>query len=125
LVQADVLNLPFPDHSFDYALTAMFLHHLSDQQAIDVLRVMNRVSRRGLIAADLLRHRRAYAWITLLTAGANPMVRHDARISVQQAFTKPEVLAMRNAAGIEFTQYFPHFGHRFILAGEKNCTITT
>lgn len=119
-VQADVLNLPFPDHSFDYALTAMFLHHLSDDQAIAVLRTMNRLSRRGLIAADLLRHRRAYAWITLLTAVANPMVRHDARISVRQAFSKTEVLALRDAAGIDFAKYFRHFGHRFVLAGEKN-----
>src|SRR5262245_12444980 len=33
LVQADALQLPFADASFDYALTAMFLHHLSDDQA--------------------------------------------------------------------------------------------
>lgn len=122
-VQADALNPPFPDASFDYALTAMFLHHLSNDQAIAVLRNMNRLSRRGLIAADLLRHRRAYAWITLLTAAANPMVRHDARISVRQAFTESEMLAMREGAGIGFARYFRHFGHRFALAGEKNRSI--
>jgi SAM-dependent methyltransferase len=117
-VQADALRLPFADGSFDYALTAMFLHHLDDADAVTVLREMARVARRGVVAADLLRHRRAYAWITLFTLFAGPMVRHDARASVAQAFTKPEVLAVRRAAGLDFAAYHRHFGHRFALAGE-------
>jgi ubiquinone/menaquinone biosynthesis C-methylase UbiE len=117
-VQADALHLPFADGSFDYALTAMFLHHLDDDAAVTVLREMARVARRGIVAADLLRHRRAYAWITLLTLLAGPMVKHDARASVAQAFTKREVLALREAAGIPFARYYRHFGHRFALAGE-------
>ena len=44
------------------------------------------------------------------------MVRHDARVSVRQAFTKPEVLQLRERAGVGFAQYFRHFGHRFVLA---------
>ncbi|HEX3355412.1 MAG TPA: methyltransferase domain-containing protein, partial [Tepidisphaeraceae bacterium] len=67
IVQANVLNIPFETGEFDYALTAMFLHHLSDEQVVQVLATMGRVARRGIIAADLLRHRRAYAWISLFT----------------------------------------------------------
>jgi ubiquinone/menaquinone biosynthesis C-methylase UbiE len=119
VVQADVLSLPFAAGSFDYATTAMFLHHLSDDDAVRVLREMSRVARRGIIAADLLRHRRAYAWITLFTSFAGPMVKHDARVSVAQAFNKPEALRLRDAAGIGYAEYFRHFGHRFVLAGEK------
>ena len=33
IVQANVLSLPFANNSFDMAMTAMFLHHLSDQDA--------------------------------------------------------------------------------------------
>ena len=83
------------------------------------LREMARVSRRGIIAADLLRHRRAYAWISLITLGARPIVRHHARASVAQAFTKAEVLRVRDEAGVGFAQYYRHFGHRFALAGER------
>jgi SAM-dependent methyltransferase len=119
IVRADVLDLPFADGSFDYALTNMFLHHLDDRQIVTVLKNMARVARRGIIAADLLRNRRAYAWIVLFTLLANPMVRHDARISVAQALSKTEVMALRNAAGLGFASYFRHFGHRFVLAGEK------
>ena len=119
LVQGDALALPFPDASFDYAICSMFLHHLGEDGVARVLAGMNRVTRRGIIAADLLRHRRAYAWISLLTLFSNPMVRHDARVSVRQAFTKAEVLGLRERAGVGFATYHRHFGHRFVIAGER------
>ena len=119
IVRGDVLDLPFADGSFDYAITNMFLHHLDDAQIVTVLKNMARVARRGIIAADLLRTRRAYGWIVLFTLLANPMVKHDARVSVAQAFTRAEVLALRDAAGLTFASYYHHFGHRFVLAGEK------
>lgn len=119
IVQADVFDLPFADGSFDYALTAMFLHHLDDAQVVEVLKTMARLAGRGVIVADLLRHYRAYGWISLFTAFAGPMVRHDARVSVAQAFTKKEILALRDAGGLFFARYYRHFGHRFVLAGER------
>jgi SAM-dependent methyltransferase len=118
IVQADVFDLPFESKRFDYALTAMFLHHLDDADVVRVLNRMGSLARRGVVVADLLRHYRAYAWVSILTAGSNPMVRHDARISVAQAFRKNEVLALRDRAGINFARYYRHFGHRFVLAGE-------
>ena len=47
------------------------------------------------------------------------MVRHDAKASVAQAFSRAEVLRLREEAGAGFARYFRHFGHRFVLAGEK------
>ena len=123
-VRADALNLPFADASFDYVTTAMFLHHLDDRAAAAAVREMARVARRGIVVADLLRHRRAYAWITLFTLLSDRMVKHDARASVAQAFTKAEVLNLRDRAGVGFARYHRHFGHRFVLAGERaaaNC----
>jgi SAM-dependent methyltransferase len=118
IVQADVFDLPFEPRSFDYALTAMFLHHLDDPDVVRILQRMGSLARRGVIIADLLRHYRAYAWIHVFTAWANPMVRHDAKVSVAQAFRKNEVLGLRDRAGINFARYYRHFGHRFVLAGE-------
>lgn len=120
IVRADVLDLPFADNSFDYAITNMFLHHLDDSQIVTALKQMARVARRGVIAADLLRNRRAYAWITLFTLLSNPMVRHDARVSVAQALSPAEVLRLRDQAELTFASYYRHFGHRFVLAGEKS-----
>jgi SAM-dependent methyltransferase len=119
IVRGDAMKLPFADRSFDYAMTNMFLHHLDDDEVVEVLREMDRVSRRGIIAADLVRDRRAYRWVTLFTLGASPMLRHDARASVANAFTEREIMAMRDRAGIRYAACQRHFGHRFVLAGEK------
>jgi len=119
LLQADVFALPFPPASFDYVLTNMFLHHLDDDEIVRVLRTMDRLASRGLIAADILRHRRAYLWIKLFTTFSARMVRHDATASVAQALTRDEVLALRARASIDYAAYHRHFAHRFTLAGEK------
>lgn len=119
IVRGDAARIPFADGSFDYVITNMFLHHLHEDAVVAVLREMDRVASRGIIAADLLRHRRAYLWISFFTMLSNPMLKHDARVSVVQAFTQPEVLALRDRAGIGYTQYHRHFGHRFVLSGER------
>ncbi len=120
IVQANAMCLPFADGSFDYATTSLFLHHLDEADVVTVLAEMGRVARRGVIVGDLLRHRRAYFWVNVLTSLANPMVRHDGRISVAQALRKEEIIALRDQAGISFATYHRHFGHRFVLAGEKS-----
>jgi SAM-dependent methyltransferase len=118
-VQADALALPFEAGSFDYVTAHNFLHHLSDDQACAVMRRMGEIARRGVIIGDLLRHYRAYAWIWLLTLASGPMVRHDAKVSVGQSFKREEILRLRDRAGLDFVQYYRHFGHRFVLAGPK------
>ncbi len=119
IVRADALRLPFAEGSFDYCLTAMFLHHLDDEAIVRSLSEMNRVARRGVIVADLLRDRRALAWIKLFTLFSSPMVKHDAAVSVGQAFREGEVKKLGERAGLGFAKYRRHFGHRFVLAGEK------
>src|SRR5204863_889498 len=98
----------------------LFLHHLDEEQIVGVLRSMDRLARRGIIAADLLRRRRAYLWINLFTMFSSAMIRHDATVSVAQALSSPEILSLRDRAGISYAQLYHHFGHRFVLAGEKS-----
>jgi ubiquinone/menaquinone biosynthesis C-methylase UbiE len=119
IVRGDVLEMPFADGSFDYAITSMFLHHMDDGEVVRIMATMDRLATRGVIVADLIRDRRAYFWIKVLTTFSNPMVKHDAAVSVAQAFTESEVLAMRDQAGIGYARFYRHFGHRFVLAGEK------
>lgn len=120
IIRGDVLAMPLADGAFDYAITAMFLHHLTDEQAVEVLRTMDRLACRGVIVADLLRHRRAYHWIRLFTTFSNPMVRHDASVSVLQAFSQEEAIGLARRAGLAYLKYHAQFGHRFVLAGQKD-----
>jgi len=119
IVQADVLDLPFEAGSFDYALSHMFVHHLDDADVVRVFQSMNRLSRRGVVVADLLRSRRALLWATLFTSFSNPIVRHDARASVRQAFSLNEVNDLAGQSGLSYAKLREHFGHRFVLSGEK------
>ena len=120
IVQADVFDLPFEIKSFDYALTAMFLHHLDDEQIVEVLKIMDRLATRGIIAADLLRRRRAYLWVKGFTLFSNSMVKHDAAVSVAQALSEPETLDILRRSGLDYATYYRHFGHRFVIAGERS-----
>jgi ubiquinone/menaquinone biosynthesis C-methylase UbiE len=120
LVRGDALALPFVDSSFDVVLCSMFLHHLDEGDVIAALREIDRVARRGVIVADLLRSRRALVWITLFTMFAGAMVKHDARASVRQAFTVEEFGRLADAAGLRYARLHRHFGHRFVLSGSKH-----
>jgi ubiquinone/menaquinone biosynthesis C-methylase UbiE len=119
VVRGNALDLPFADASFDIVLTSMFLHHLDEAEVTRVLAEMNRVASQGILAADLIRDPRAYRWITLFTMFSKPILKHDARVSVAQAFSRAEIERLRDQAGAGYTKYHKHFGHRFVLAGEK------
>ena len=119
ILRADAARLPFADSSIDIVHTAMFLHHLDETAVVTVLSEMHRVANHGLIIADLLRTRRAYAWITLFTLMSNPMVKHDARVSVAQAFDRREITDLATQAGAGYAIFHRHFGHRFVLSGRK------
>jgi SAM-dependent methyltransferase len=120
LVRGDALQLPFENNSFDVVITSMFLHHLPDVLAVDVLREMHRVGAHGIIAADLLRTAAAHRWATLFTLWADPMVKHDARISVKQAFTLDEARTICSTAGLNQATITRHFAHRFVISILKN-----
>ena len=84
-----------------------------------VLRIMDRLARRGIIWNDLQRDRRAHFWVKLLTRHSDPVVRHDGPVSILAGFTKLEVLDFRRRLELDHTRYRRHFGHRFTLAGER------
>ncbi len=100
-VQADARRLPLRDKAADLAFCSLALHHFADQDALAVLREMARIARRGLACADLVRSRLAAFCVWLMTTFIvrDPMVRHDARLSVRRAFTPAELTAMARHAG--------------------------
>ena len=59
-IQANALTLPFADKTFDYAISSLFTHHLTDEQIIKTLQEMKRVVRRKIFIIDLHRQPLAY-----------------------------------------------------------------
>lgn len=119
LLRGDALSLPFEIDSFDLVVSAMFLHHLETAQAVAALREMRRVSRGAVIAADLIRCRRAMFWITLFTAASSSIIKHDARTSVRQAFSMNEAAQLAHDAGLRNARIRRTGGHRFLIVDQR------
>lgn len=123
LVRADARRLveEFGAASFDYAHASLFLHHLPDIEVMTVLRIMDRVSRRGVVWNDLVRSRLHRALAAMLTVGASSIVKHDARVSVEAGFTKREALDMTRRLGMNYIRVYGAPGwYRFTAAGERS-----
>jgi ubiquinone/menaquinone biosynthesis C-methylase UbiE len=100
-VQADARQLPLRNREADLVFCSLALHHFSDGDALLVLREMTRVGRVGAACIDLVRSKLAAVGIWLLTTFIvrDPMVRHDARLSIRRAFTTSEMKALAQRAG--------------------------
>lgn len=114
----DVLGGGFPK-GYDVYLCTLFLHHLHDGAAVELLRRM--ASGRALFASDLVRSRTGW-WAArvgtrLLTR--SPVVHADATASVEGAFTPGELRALADAAGIKGARIRPHWPFRMLLEWER------
>jgi SAM-dependent methyltransferase len=112
--ECDVLRDAFP-RGYDIHLCTLFLHHLRESEAVELLRRM--AKGRGLLASDLVRSRAGY-WAArlgtrLLTRSA--VVHDDARTSVEGAFTRPELHALADAAGLKGARIRLQWPFRMLL----------
>lgn len=119
LVCADVSRPFCADGAFDYATSALFFHHLTDEMVVDVLRWCGRQARRGIVVNDLERSPRAWICTWLLTWPCHPILHHDGPLSVRRAFTANELQTLARTAGIDWLTIRRHFGERMTLAGER------
>jgi hypothetical protein len=123
LRRADALRLmdDFEPGSFDYAHAGMFLHHLEDIDVVTVLRIMDRLTTRGLIWNDLVRSAftRAAVRVAVPPGIVPPIARHDARVSFDAAFTKAEAITLAKRAGLANIAYRRHLLYRFTLVSES------
>ncbi|QJC51975.1 methyltransferase domain-containing protein [Paenibacillus albicereus] len=99
---ADGRRLPYADGSFDVAFSNLALHHLSDADAVAMLRELQRVARHGWVVTDLERHPLAYGAARLLALAVwrSPVTRHDGPLSVRRSYTADEALALLRQAGL-------------------------
>ena len=115
--QRDVLAAPLPE-GFDAIICSLFLHHLVEADAVDLLRRMAAASRQVVAVNDL---RRSTAGLLLAYAASKALtrsdvVRVDAPLSVRAAFTVSEAKALAARAGLSNCSVQPRWPQRFLLS---------
>jgi 2-polyprenyl-3-methyl-5-hydroxy-6-metoxy-1,4-benzoquinol methylase len=115
--QHDVTDGPLPS-GYDLVYSCLFLHHLSNEQAVDLLRELNRAGRTFLVQ-DLLRTQLgfllAFAGVRMVTRSA--VVRGDGPLSVRAAFSMNEVRELVKAGGLRRTRIRRCWPERFTIDG--------
>ncbi|MBI3291560.1 MAG: methyltransferase domain-containing protein [Elusimicrobia bacterium] len=118
--QLDALTEDIPP-SYDVIISSLFLHHLTNEQAVSLLRRMTMAARRMVLINDLVRHvaslTLAYLGTRLLSTSS--VVHHDGPQSVLAAYTVAEVHAMARSAGLAGVMISRHWPYRFRLTWKR------
>lgn len=109
-VAGNAFALPFEDGSFDVVHCALFLHHFTDEQVVELLAKMKRCARQAVVLQDLERHPLAYYFLpaTAWLLRWSSLVLHDGPISVEAAFHADELEALARRAGLAHGQVERH-----------------
>jgi 2-polyprenyl-3-methyl-5-hydroxy-6-metoxy-1,4-benzoquinol methylase len=118
--QLDLLADPIPDR-YDLVTCSLFLHHLTEEQAVVVLGKMRQAAGQLALVSDLARSRAgwwaAYLGTRLLTRSRT--VHADGVVSVEGAFTPDEALALARKAGWDEATVQRKFPFRFLLSWRR------
>ena len=119
-VQGDALTLPFADSSFDMVVCSLFLHHLTDDRAVNLIREMYRVARLRFVIIDIHRHALAHFLYRILGKIAlQKFSLDDGSLSIRRSFRPDELLALAKRAGITNAEVRRRAAFRLVLSGSK------
>ena len=102
---------------YDVVISSLFLHHLTEDQATKLLRVMSAAARRMVLVNDLVRSSAGYALAQAATRvlTRSHVVHVDGPRSVENAFTSCEVLELAKSAGLVGAGVVSKWPCRFLL----------
>lgn len=118
--QLDALTDPLPE-DYDVLMCSLFLHHLEEADAVELLKRMSVATRHLVLVNDLRRTRWGY-WLArwgsrLLTR--SHIVHTDGPLSVSAAFTTGETLQLARQAGIDHAKLSQHWPQRFLFSWRR------
>lgn len=101
-VIGDAGRLPFADRSVDVVLVSQVAHHFAPEGAAALFRACDRVARRAVVVADLLRSPLAAAGFPLAARlfGFDRVTTADGLTSIRRGYTPSELAAILARAGI-------------------------
>ena len=113
----DALEQPFPQTKYDVVMCSLFLHHLTQDDAVRLLQRM-RQSAAQLVLIDDLRRTTAGYWLARLGCRILTtchVVHADGPMSVEGAFTTDEARVIAEEAGLQGASVRTHWPQRFLL----------
>lgn len=122
VVEADALNGELWKGA-DYIFANHLLHHLSNEECIELLRQIDRSGSRQYLLSDLIRSAWAYYGFQFAASPffCHSFVVHDGLASIRRGFTLPEVRSLvRAAAPIHPIAISRHLPSRFVIRGGTN-----
>ena len=119
-IRGDALNLPCHDKAFDYTICSLFTHHFTDENVVQILREMARVSKHGVFVIDLHRDVNAYFWYKIFCTvfRISPLVREDGLLSITRSFLPEELINLANKAGLKNVSVEKRKPSRLVLKAE-------
>jgi SAM-dependent methyltransferase len=116
----DALRDPIPE-GYDVVTCSLFLHHLDESDAIDLLRKLGDSSAQLILVNDLARSRLGYlvAWVGCRLLSRSRVVHNDGPISVRSAFKRTEALELARRAGLEEVSVARKWPFRFLLSWSR------
>lgn len=122
--ECDVLNDSFNESvkdDYDIVMCSLFLHHLEENQAIQLLQKMASKAQHAVIVNDLRRTQLGYglAWIGCRLLTRSSMVHVDGPLSVEGAFTIEETKMLAWEAGLQNVRMVKHWPERFLMTWQR------
>lgn len=120
LFSHDVVSRPIPS-GYDVLITSLFLHHLTDGDAVRLLRRMAEATARTVVVNDLCRGRFNLGLVKIASRilSRSYVVHHDGPASVRAAFTIAEAGELARQAGLTDAVIVPKFPCRWLLTWRK------
>jgi len=117
----DAVRQPIPG-GYDVVVCSLFLHHLTDNEATDLLRRAGAAARRRLVVNDLERSplSAALVWTAARLVTRSPVVHVDGPRSVRAAFTADELADCARRAGLANFLVTRRFPCRLLLRAETS-----
>ena len=114
--RCDVLAAPL-DREYDVVMSSLFLHHLDEAPAIQMLRALRCAARRLVLIHDLRRSTAAwlFTWSATRLITRSPIVHVDGPRSVRAAFTMREAADLAESAGLRGARVTRRWPLRFLL----------
>ena len=105
----------------DVVCCSLFLHHLSDAEALALLTALGESRVRLVLISDLVRSRWNYwlTWIGTRLLSRSHIVHFDGPVSIRAAFTPDEARQLAQQAGLVGARAISHWSARFLLCWKR------